>query len=108
MFVLWLLFFYSRSRIFRSSINTTAQLAHAIKPVLEYDERRLSLSGQGQAQDVFEARCFVWSRLEELKGLIVVKEAKGVSIKAARERAAQKIVQYLLYREGTVSCFMNH
>lgn len=39
------------------------------------------------------------SVLEELSGLILVKEAKGSSIKAAREGAAVKVKQYLLSKE---------
>lgn len=45
---------------------------------------------------IFEARCFVSSKMDELDGLILVKEAKGASIKAAREAAAGKVVQLLL------------
>lgn len=83
----------------RCSINTTAQLAHAIKPVFEYDERRLP----GNAHEtVFESRCFVWSKVDELKGLIASKEAKGTSIKSSREAAAQKMVQYLLLKDEHV------
>lgn len=93
-----LLFLFSFP-VHRCSINTTAQLAHAIKPVFEYDERRLP----GNAHEtVFEARCFVWSKVDELKGLIASKEAKGTSIKSSREAAAQKMIQYLLQKDEHV------
>lgn len=55
----------------------------------------------GPAHDtVFEARCFVSSKLEELAGLILVQEARAGSIKAAREGAAQKVVKYLLDKQA--------
>ncbi|CBN78074.1 DEAD box helicase [Ectocarpus siliculosus] len=73
----------------RCTLNSAAQLAQTIKPVFEYDERKLK--GSGVNTCFFEARCIVTSRLEELAGLILVKEAKGSSIKAAREGAAVKV-----------------
>lgn len=51
-------------------------------------------------ETIFEARCTVSSKQEELSGLIVYKDAKGKSIKAAREAAALKVVHYLLAKEG--------
>lgn len=47
----------------------------------------------------FEARCIVSSQLKELAGLILVKQARGSSIKAAREGAAVKVKNYLLSKE---------
>ncbi|CAN0178898.1 unnamed protein product [Ectocarpus sp. 6 AP-2014] len=81
----------------RCTLNSAAQLAQTIKPVFEYDERKLK--GSGVNTCFFEARCIVTSRLEELAGLILVKEAKGSSIKAAREGAAVKVRQYLLSKD---------
>lgn len=57
------------------------------------------MKGSGVNTCFFEARCIVTSRLKELAGLILVKEAKGSSIKAAREGAAVKVRQYLLSKD---------
>ncbi|CAN0202320.1 unnamed protein product, partial [Ectocarpus fasciculatus] len=81
----------------RCTLNSAAQLAQTIKPVFEYDERKVK--GSGVNTCFFEARCIVTSRLKELAGLILVKEAKGGSIKAAREGAAVKVRQYLLSKD---------
>lgn len=65
--------------------------------MFDYDERKVD----GEAHSpVFEARAIVRSTLEELNGLIVMKEAKGTSIKAAREAAAKRVLQYLLSKES--------
>lgn len=40
------------------------------------------------------------SKLDELAGLILVQEARAGSIKAAREGAAKKVVQYLLDKQA--------
>lgn len=62
---------------FRCIVNTATQLASKIKPVFEYEERKVG----GPAHDtVFEARCFASSKLDELAGLIVVQEARAGSI----------------------------
>lgn len=66
--------------------------------MFEYDERK---AGGPAHESVFEARCIVWSKHEQLPGLILVKEAKGGSIKSARENAAVKVVQYLLSKEAS-------
>eukprot|EP00752_Nemacystus_decipiens_P002257 g2138.t1 len=79
----------------RCTLNSAAQLAQTIKPVFTYDERKIKRP-DGFA---FEARCIVSSLLKELSGLIVVKEAKGSSIKAAREGAAVKVKMFLLSKE---------
>lgn len=84
--------------VLRCTLNSAAQLAQTIKPVFEYDERRVSWPAN---VSVFEARCIVRSRLEELAGLILVKEARGSSIKAAREGAAVKVKVYLLSKENS-------
>ncbi len=73
------------------------QLAQTIKPVFDYDERKIKLPGA--TSSVFEARCMVLSELKELSGLILMKEARGASIKAAREGAAGKVKQFLLSKE---------
>lgn len=59
------------------------------------------MKGCAQNSVVFEARCIVSSRLTELAGLILVKEARGHSIKAAREGAAVKVRQYLLSKDAS-------
>ncbi|CAM9621477.1 unnamed protein product [Scytosiphon promiscuus] len=82
----------------RCTLNSAAQLAQTIKPVFEYDERRVP--GPPNAS-LFEARCIVRSNLAELEGLILVKEARGSSIKAAREGAAVKVKIYLLSKENS-------
>lgn len=77
----------------RSCLNSSIQLAQTFKPTLEYDERKAT----GEAHlPVFEARCILSSRTKELNGLILVKAAKGGTIKAAREAAAAKMIQVLL------------
>lgn len=87
---------HAHARVCRCTLHSAAQLAQTIKPVFEYDERRVA--GPSSAS-LFEARCIVRSNLEELAGLILVKEAKGSSIKAAREGAAVKVKVYLLSKE---------
>lgn len=68
-----------------------------MQPVFEYDERKLP----GLAHEtVFESRCIVSSKKAELEGTILCKEAKGASIKAAREASAKKVVQYLLSKDS--------
>lgn len=63
-----------------------------------YDERKIKRLDVANGS-AFEARCIVSSLLKELSGLILVKEAKGSSIKAAREGAAVKVRQCLLSME---------
>eukprot|EP00903_Cladosiphon_okamuranus_P019581 g18009.t1 len=82
----------------RCTLNSAAQLAQTIKPVFAYDERKIRSSDVPNGL-AFEARCIVSSLLKELSGLILVKEARGHSIKAAREGAAVKVKQYLLSKE---------
>lgn len=60
-----------------------------------YDERKIRRLDIANGS-AFEARCIVSSLLKELSGLIVVKEARGPSIKAAREGAAVKVKMWLL------------
>lgn len=77
-------------------MNSAIQLAHHIKPSLWYDEREEPSWYDGQ---MFRARCLVSSCQpgEEQKGLLLVKEGRGLSLKAAREAAAVKALQYLLW-----------
>lgn len=75
-------------------MNSAVQLAHTIKPSLWFDERKEPSWYDGQ---MFRARCVVSSQPGELKGLLLVKEGRGLSLKAAREAAALKAVQYLLW-----------
>lgn len=78
--------------MYRCILNSAVQLAPILKPKVEYEDRR----GAGPAHTpCFECRCFVSSQIEELEGLILVKEGKGSSIKAAREAAATKVVKVL-------------
>lgn len=63
-----------------------------------YDERKIRRLDVPNGS-AFEARCIVSSLLKELSGLILVKEARGASIKAAREGAAVKVKMYLLSKE---------
>ena len=81
----------------RCTLNSAAQLAATIKPVFDYDERKIMLPSSNTS--VFEARCMALSRLKELEGLILYKEARGASIKAAREGAAAKVRQHLLAKD---------
>eukprot|EP00752_Nemacystus_decipiens_P003611 g3328.t1 len=78
----------------RSAMNSAVQLAHAVKPALWYDEREEPSWYDGQ---MFRARCLVSCQPRDGKGLLLVKEGRGLSVKAAREAAAVKAVQYLLW-----------
>lgn len=82
----------------RCTLNSAAQLAQTIKPVFAYDERKIRCFDVPNGS-AFEARCIVSSLLKELSGLILVKEARGPSIKAAREGAAVKVKHFLLSME---------
>lgn len=75
-------------------MSSAAQLAHATKPSLWYDERKEPSWYDGQ---MFRARCVVSSQPGEVKGLLLIKEGRGLSLKAARESAAAKAVQYLVW-----------
>ncbi|CAM9305781.1 unnamed protein product [Pylaiella littoralis] len=79
----------------RSTLNTAIQLAQTIQPDIWYDEKTEPSWYDGQT---FRARCLVSCRPPgDLDGLLLVKEARGLSLKAAREAAAAKTVQYLLW-----------
>lgn len=81
-------------------MNSAVQLAHMVKPSLLYAERQERSWYDGP---MFRARCLVSSRPGEgeeegeLDGLLLVKEGRGLSVKAARESAAAKAVQYLVW-----------
>ena len=76
-------------------MNSAVQLAHTIRPSVWYDERKEPSWYDSQ---MFRARCLVSSQPPgELGGLLLVKEGRGLSLRAAREAAALKAVQYLLW-----------
>lgn len=82
----------SVTSLLRSTLNSATQLAPNLRPLVEYEDRRWG----GPAHiPVFESRCFLSSRIEGMNGIILMKEGKGSTIKAAREAAAYEVVKVL-------------
>lgn len=76
-------------------MNNAIQLAQTIQPDMWYDDKMEPSWYDGQT---FRVRCLVSCRPPgDLDGLLLVKEARGLSLRAAREAAAAKTVQYLMW-----------